>query len=103
MEDRIYASPQQRSDGLTGLLGKPSEGTFMINDIPASALLNTGSTDNTVSESSHRQYLADQDIQPLGQILHIECATKCHTMDSSPLTISCQGLQRLMNQNHVFC
>ena len=74
-EDRTYAYQQQSTRDVTDqLLGSPNEVTVKVNGIPASALLDTGSTVSTVSESFHRQYLADQTIQALNHILHIECA-----------------------------
>jgi hypothetical protein len=58
----------------TGLLESPNEVTIKVNGITASALLDTGSTVSTVSESFYLQYLAKQSIQTLDRILHIECA-----------------------------
>jgi hypothetical protein len=55
-------------------LGSPNEVTIKVNRITVSALLDTGSTVSTVSESFYLQYLANQPIQTLNHILHIECA-----------------------------
>jgi hypothetical protein len=73
-EDRTYAYQQQSTRETTGLLGSPNEVTMKVNGIAASALLDTGSTVSTVSESFYLQYLANQPIQTLNHILHIECA-----------------------------
>ncbi|VDH97528.1 Hypothetical predicted protein [Mytilus galloprovincialis] len=72
-EAKMYQ--QRQSSGNTeGLLGSPNEVTVVINGFQAAALLDTGSTVSTVSQSFHRQYLADSPIQTLNQILNIECA-----------------------------
>ena len=71
-EDRTYQ--QQPTRETPGLTGTNSEVTVKINDIAVLALLDTGSTVSTVSETFYRQYLSDQAIQDLDQILHIECA-----------------------------
>jgi hypothetical protein len=55
-------------------LGSPNEVTIKVNRIIVSALLDTGSTVSTVSESFYLQYLANHPIQTLNHILHIECA-----------------------------
>ncbi|XP_076101165.1 uncharacterized protein LOC143070948 [Mytilus galloprovincialis] len=75
-EDRTYAYQQQQStqDITDQLIGNTNEVTVKIHGIPATALLDTGSTVSTVSESFHRQYLPDHTIQTLNRILHIECA-----------------------------
>jgi hypothetical protein len=73
-EDRTYAYQQQSTRETTGLLESPNEVTIKVNGITASALLDTGSTVSTVSESFYLQYLAKQSIQTLDRILHIECA-----------------------------
>ena len=73
-EDRTYAYQQQSTRETTGLLGSPNEVTIKVNRITVSALLDTGSTVSTVSESFYLQYLANQPIQTLDHILHIECA-----------------------------
>ncbi|VDI18419.1 Hypothetical predicted protein [Mytilus galloprovincialis] len=74
-EDRTYASYQQQSSKESpGLLGSPNEVSVKINDITTSALLDTGSTVSTVSETFYNRYLQDQIIQPLDLIIKIECA-----------------------------
>ncbi|VDI62254.1 Hypothetical predicted protein [Mytilus galloprovincialis] len=72
-EAKMYQQRQSSGD-TEGLLGSPNEVTVVINGLQASALLDTGSTVSTVSQSFHRQYLADSPIQTLNQILNIECA-----------------------------
>ena len=73
-EDGTYAYQHQSTRETTGLLGSPNEVTIKVNRITVSALLDTGSTVSTVSESFYLQYLANQPIQTLNHILHIECA-----------------------------
>ncbi|VDI19091.1 Hypothetical predicted protein [Mytilus galloprovincialis] len=72
-EAKMYQQRQSSGD-TEGLLGSPNEVTVVINGLQAAALLDTGSTVSTVSQSFHRQYLADSPIQTLNQILNIECA-----------------------------
>ena len=73
-EDRTYTYQQQSTRETTGLLGSLNEVTMKVNGITASALLDTGSTVSNVSESFYLQYLANQPIQTLNHILHIDCA-----------------------------
>ena len=73
-EDRTYAYQHQSTRETTGLLESPNEVTVKANGIIASALLYTGSTVSTVSESFYLQYLGNQHIQTLNRILHIACA-----------------------------
>ena len=73
-EDRTYAYQHELTRETTGLLESPNEVTVKANGIIASALLYTGSTVSTVSESFYLQYLGNQHIQTLNRILHIECA-----------------------------
>jgi hypothetical protein len=83
-EDRTYAYQQQSTRETTGLLGSPNEVTMKVNGIAASALLDTGSTVSTVSESFYLQYLANQPIQTLNHIL----LTPKHCFTSSIATFS---------------
>ena len=74
-EDSTYQhSHQQSRRDTAGLTGTNSEVTVKINNISALALLDTGSTVSTVSETFYQQYLSDEPIQQLDKILHIECA-----------------------------
>ena len=58
-EDRTYAYQHQSTRETTGLVGSPNEVTIKVNRITVSALLGTGSTDSTVSESFYLQYFAN--------------------------------------------
>ena len=74
-EDSTYQHLHQQSTrDTTGLTGTNSEVTVKINNVSAVALLDTGSTVSTVSNTFYQQYLCDEPIQQLGKILRIECA-----------------------------
>jgi len=57
-----------------GLCGEPTESKVVINNIPASALLDTGSTVSTMSHSFYLRHLRHLPLELLEKLLHIECA-----------------------------
>lgn len=56
------------------LVGESNEVDILINGIPTTALLDTGSCVSVISEKFHQDHLRDIKIQPLGNIINIECA-----------------------------
>lgn len=56
------------------LVGSSNEVAVNINGVEATALLDTGSTVSTVSESFHHEHLPTLPIYPLQNVLKIECA-----------------------------
>ena len=61
------------------LNGSSTVTPVLINGIQTTALLDTGATISTVSESFHREYLWNLPVEPLKDFLNVECA------DGSPL------------------
>lgn len=57
-----------------GLLGSPTETPVCIQGKTIKALLDTGSTVSTISRSYYQQNLANLDLNPMEDILNIECA-----------------------------
>lgn len=62
-----------------GLCGRPTESSIYINGVKTSALLDTGSTVSTVSHTFYEQHLKHIQLEPLENIINIECA------DGNPL------------------
>lgn len=56
------------------LVGSANEVEVKVEGLITTALLDTGSTVSSVSESFYDGYLTHLDIQPLEQLLHVECA-----------------------------
>ena len=57
-----------------GLIGHANEAAVVVEGRPATALLDTGSSVSTVSQSYHSQFLSHLEIRPLECMLDIECA-----------------------------
>lgn len=56
------------------LVGETNEAHILVNDIQTTALLDTGSCVSVISESFVKKELKSIEIQPLNNILKIECA-----------------------------
>ena len=56
------------------LVGDSCEVTILINNIPANALLDTGSTVSTISREFYDEHFSSTPIQELKTLLQIECA-----------------------------
>ena len=67
-------TPSPSSHHMDRIFGSASEVTISLDGNECVALLDTGSTVSTVSESFYRQALSAKSIQPLGELLHIEGA-----------------------------
>ena len=65
---------QQHHSRNSTLVGDSNEVSVSICGVPTKALLDTGSTVTTISESFCRQYLYHLPIQPLDTILSLSCA-----------------------------
>ena len=57
-----------------GLCGQPTEGSVSVEGVYSKALLDTGSTVSTMSESHYNSYFSHIPLHPLASILEIECA-----------------------------
>lgn len=56
------------------LVGSTSEVEIHLNKIPVNALLDTGSCVSVVSEAFYKEHLSNEPINPIGDVLNIECA-----------------------------
>ncbi|XP_053372981.1 uncharacterized protein LOC123532109 [Mercenaria mercenaria] len=56
------------------LFGSTNEANITINGHLTSSLLDTGSSCSLIAESFYKNHLTDIELQPLKEILHIECA-----------------------------
>ena len=56
------------------LVGSVNEVDVLLNDIPVKALLDTGSCVSVVAEKFYNEHLSQIPINPIGDILNIECA-----------------------------
>ena len=56
------------------LVGKVNTVNIIVNNIPATALLDTGSCVSVLSDSFYKEHFSDIDIQALGDLIRIECA-----------------------------
>jgi len=56
------------------LVGKVNTVNIIVNNIPATALLDTGSCVSVLSESFYKEHFSDIDIQALDDLIRIECA-----------------------------
>ena len=66
---------QKNSPIPEGLIGDPNEVTVRINGVNTKALLDTGSTVSTLSESFYKNHLSQStSINPLSNFIDIECA-----------------------------
>ena len=77
--------PKQISAAVTGsnsgtgkqdpkLVGETNEVEIFSNKIPTKALLDTGSCVSVVAEAFYKEHLSDLEINPIGDVLNIECA-----------------------------
>ena len=64
----------QRPSVKTDLVGHSDEVDICIEGIQTAALLDTGASISTVSEAFHREKLSQLPVQPLQDVLNIECA-----------------------------
>ena len=78
---RQFCKRGQRADP-ANLIGSVPEAKVAVNGIETTALLDTGATISTVSETFYKEYLQHLPIHPVQDILRIECA------DGSPLPYS---------------
>ena len=65
------SSAQQRK---ATLVGSSNEATIIVNGQKTTALLDTGSSVSTVSKHYYDEHLHDYELQPLEDMLNIECA-----------------------------
>ncbi len=56
------------------LFGESNEADVILNGFRCTALLDTGSTVSTISQQYYEEHFADLDVNPLQQLLSIECA-----------------------------
>ena len=56
------------------LVGKVNTVTIIVNNIPATTLLDTGSCVSVLSESFYKEDFPDIDIHALADLIRIECA-----------------------------
>ena len=56
------------------LVGKVNTVTIIVNNIPATALLDTGSCVSVLSESFYKEHFSDIHIQAIDDLIRIECA-----------------------------
>ena len=68
-----------RNSAMTEVVGDSNEVTVEISGKECRALLDTGSSVSTISQSFYMDYLSDLPLEPLDSVLNIECA------DESPL------------------
>ena len=59
------------------MVGEVNESRAVLNDIPCTALIDTGSQVTTLSETFWKLHLVDCPIQPLGDIIEVEGAGGC--------------------------
>ncbi|VDI80157.1 Hypothetical predicted protein [Mytilus galloprovincialis] len=64
----------EQKSPISGLLGSSNEVPITVNGINTTALLDTGSTVSTISESFYNQHLYSTPLQSLSFLLKIECA-----------------------------
>ena len=63
------------SQGVPGrLAGEANEAEVGINGVVCQALLDTGSTVSTITQSFYDEHLTDTPLQPIDDLLKVECA-----------------------------
>jgi len=71
---RPIISDQTRKTRDAQLVGEVNEATVLVNDIPAKALLDTGSCVSVMTRSFYEDHLSHLEIEPVTSMINIECA-----------------------------
>jgi hypothetical protein len=83
------------------LIGSSTEANICINNIPTSALLDSGSCISSVSKAFYDEHLSEIELRPITEILNIECAdgSKLPYLGYIEASIQTDGIPKSEEQN----
>ena len=89
---------------MTGIIEDPTEVRIFVNGIPTTALLDSGSTVSTISDSFYQENLLDVRIQHIKDVFELKCADGSNLPYKGvvELDIVSEGLGDGKNNIHVY-